>query len=149
MKHKLLWLLPGIIVLIADRLIKWITDGMHCVVFPGALAIHSARNTGAAMGILNGNPYIIVILSVALIGIAIWILRDMHISGMGTISLSLIAGGALGNMIDRIAYGYVMDMFEVLFMDFYIFNVADVAVVCGTALCAFSLIIRPRDWSKR
>ena len=42
-----------------------------------------------------------------------------------------------------------MDMFELLFVDFYIFNVADVGVVAGAALCGASLLFRPRDWSKK
>ena len=44
---------------------------------------------------------------------------------------------------------HVIDMFEFLFVDFYIFNVADVGVVCGAILCGASLLFRPQDWSKR
>lgn len=127
---------------------KMATDGADFVLMDGVLAIRSAQNTGAAMGLLTGNTYLVLILSLLLIGAAIWLLRGMKLSGMAPLSLSLIAGGALGNIIDRVAYGYVMDMIEVLFIDFYIFNLADVGVVCGVALCAFSLLFRPQDWRK-
>jgi len=73
----------------------------------------------------------------------------MNLSGWAVTGLSLMAGGALGNMIDRVAFGYVVDMFELLFMDFYIFNVADVGVVAGAVLCGASLLFRPQDWSKK
>ena len=62
---------------------------------------------------------------------------------------ALLAGGALGNIIDRVLYGAVTDMFELLFIRFYIFNVADVGVVAGAILCGISLLFRPQDWSKR
>ena len=63
--------------------------------------------------------------------------------------VSVLAGGALGNIIDRVLYGAVTDMFELLFIRFYIFNVADVGVVAGAILCGISLLFRPQDWSKR
>ena len=149
MRKLLPWIIPGMLILAADRLIKIFTDGMEKTLIPGVFAIHSARNTGAAMGILSGNTFLILIISIALIGLAVWLLRGMHLSGMAPYALSLIAGGALGNIADRILYGYVLDMFEVLFIDFYIFNMADVGVVCGAGLCAISLLFRHQDWSNK
>ena len=61
----------------------------------------------------------------------------------------MILGGAAGNAIDRAMYGYVIDMIELLFVDFYIFNIADVGVVCGAILCGISLLFRPQDWSSK
>jgi len=61
----------------------------------------------------------------------------------------LMLGGAVGNMIDRLFTGYVVDMIEVLFIDFAIFNVADAALTVGCLLMAWSLIFRPDDWSEK
>ena len=78
-----------------------------------------------------------------------WLLRRARLSGLAPWGVSLLAGGALGNIIDRVLYGAVTDMFELLFIRFYIFNVADVGVVAGAILCGISLLFRPQDWSKR
>lgn len=149
MKSKFAWILPGLIILAGDQLFKLLTDGVYKVLVPGVLALHSTKNSGAAMGLMAGNTALILICSLALLLAAFWMLKGMRLSGLAPLSLSLIAGGAIGNIIDRMCLGYVRDMFEVLFMDFYIFNLADVGVVCGTALCAASLIFRPQDWSRK
>ena len=134
------WLWPGLLVLLLDRLIKWI----HLTVSEG----HTVRNTGMAFGMFQGNSPVILIVSVLLVIACFFLLRNTRPSGLAPIALSMIAGGARGNMIDRLAYGYVIDMFKPLFMDFYIFNIADVGVVVGAVLCAVSLRFRPQDWSE-
>ena len=145
----MIWFLPGLFLLLADRAVKILCEGISMPLIPGVIALREAKNTGMALGLFQGNAIGIFLLSLVLIGACIWLLRGMHLSGWAPFSLSLIAGGALGNMIDRIAYGYVIDMFEFLFVDFYIFNVADAGVVCGAILCGASLLFRPQDWSKR
>lgn len=150
MKRMFLLIFPGLAVLLADRLVKHLTvDLAGRVLIPGVLALHPTRNTGMAMGFFQDNTLLILIASIALIGACVWLLRDVRLSGLALAAVSMIAGGALGNMIDRVALGSVIDMFELLFMDFYIFNVADVGVVCGAVLCGVSLLFRPQDWSKR
>ena len=64
----------------------------------------------------------------------------------GVIAAMLMLGGAVGNMLDRFFRGYVIDMFEALFVDFAIFNVADAALTVGTALMALSLLTCPEEW---
>lgn len=150
MKRLFLLIFPGLAVLLADRLVKHLTvDSAGRVLIPGALALHPTRNTGMAMGLFQDNTLLILIASIVLIGACVWLLRDVRLNGLALAAVSMIAGGALGNMIDRVALGSVIDMFELLFMDFYIFNVADVGVVCGAILCGMSLLFRPQDWSKR
>jgi len=146
---KALWILPGTGVLLLDQAVKLIADGKNHILIPGVLALTSIHNTGAAMGIMHGNTALVLILSLLIIAAGIWMLREMRPGAWAVVSLSLIAGGAAGNILDRVMLGYVRDMFEVLFIDFYVFNIADAGVVCGTALCAFSLLFRPQDWSKK
>ena len=142
-KHWMAWALPGAAVLILDRLVKIAAEkGM---VFP---ALHAAvLNSGMAFGWFQGNTGAILLFSLALAALCMVLLRGMHLSGLAPIAVSLIAGGALGNMIDRLAYGYVIDMFP--FFGWFVFNVADAGVVAGAILCGFSLLFRPQDWSKR
>ena len=146
MKKSFIWIFPGLLVLIVDRVIKMITDGVHRILIPGVLALHSAKNTGMALGLMQGNAPVILIAGIILSVICFLILRKMRLSGMAPFCLSLIAGGAIGNGLDRLLYGHVLDMFEFLFVDFYIFNVADAGVVCGAILCGYSLLFRPQDW---
>ena len=149
MKKKIPWILPGFIILILDRVLKAACSDVNETLIPGVIALRSARNTGMALGLFQGGVWVILAVSVLLIIAAYFLLRDMRLAGWAPLGISLMAGGALGNMIDRAAFGYVMDMFEVLFMDFYIFNVADVGVVAGAVICGASLLFRPRDWSKK
>lgn len=135
--------------LLTDRLVKLFLSDTEAVLIPGVIALKPARNTGIALGLLQGNALLIAGVSLALAGLCFLLLRGTNVTGLGRFGLSLIAGGALGNLWDRIALGSVRDMFEFLFVDFYVFNTADVAVVAGVALCAFSLFFRSRDWSKK
>ena len=148
-KKVLRWILPGLLVLALDRIVKIYCGSMNLTLIPGVIALRSTRNTGMALGLMQDNALLILICSVALVGLCAWLMRDMRPRGLAPAAISMMAGGALGNMIDRLALGYVVDMFELLFIDFYIFNVADVGVVCGAILCGLSLLFRPQDWSRR
>mgnify|MGYP001697556081 CR=1 FL=1 len=68
-----------------------------------------------------------------ILGVLIW--KKVLQKKFELVCLAMIAGGALGNLIDRVRLGYVVDMLDTMFMDFPVFNVADVFVVCGT-ICA-------------
>ena len=142
MKKKgdwLKWLWPGLLVLLLDRLVK----GLHLRISQG----QTLQNTGMAFGMFQGNSAVILIVSLLLLAACFFLLRKTRPSGLAPIALSIIAGGALGNMIDRVFYGYVIDMFP--FFGWFIFNVADVGVVAGAVLCGWSLLFRPTDWSAK
>ena len=123
MNRKALWIFPGLLVLGIDRLVKMISmDTFYRRLIPGVLALHPTRNTGMALGLFQNRSYVILAISVILVLLSIRFIRRIKPTGLAAASISMIAGGALGNMIDRLAYGYVIDMFELLFVDFYIFN---------------------------
>ncbi|MBR4539989.1 MAG: signal peptidase II [Clostridia bacterium] len=130
---------PGVLVLLVDRLVKWI----HLTV----AGDQTVRNSGMAFGMLQGNSAVILIVSVLLLIACFFLVRKSCPSGPALIALSMIAGGALGNMIDRLLHGYVIDMFP--FFGWFVFNVADVGVVAGAVLCGWSLLFRPSDWSAK
>lgn len=135
MKNKMTgWLLPGLTVLALDRAVKY-------------LAPSPVRNSGMAFGMLEGNSAAILLFSAALLALCAYLLRGLRVSGLAPIALSMMAGGALGNMIDRLVFGYVIDVFP--FFGWFVFNPADAGVVAGAALCGFSLLFRPQDWSKK
>ena len=148
MNKRVLYIVPGLLVLGVDRLVKMLAQSTFPhVLIPGVLAVVPAQNTGMALGLFQNHSYLILIVSVLLVLFSIRLLRRIRPGGLAAASISMIAGGALGNMIDRVARGYVIDLFP--FFNWFVFNVADVGVVAGAALCAFSLLFRPQDWSKR
>ena len=98
------------------------------------------ENRGAAFGMLADHRWIFMVLSV--IGIAallFWMLTDKSLTRPMKVILAMIIGGGIGNMIDRIRLGYVVDFIDCRFIDFYVFNVADSFVTVGCIL--FVLVI--------
>lgn len=89
------------------------------------------RNYGAAWSILDGKKWILLIIAIiAILFMIVILVKNQHHLTL-TIGLSLALGGAIGNMIDRLRLGYVIDMFQLEFIHFPIFNVADIALCIG------------------
>ena len=134
-------------VFLADRLIKVLLEGEDRVLWEGVFRITTAYNPGAAMSLFSGNP--VRMTAVAAFGMAavLYVALAFAKGGTALVSLGLIFGGAAGNLADRLLRGYVIDLFELLFIRFWIFNFADAAITAGCALCAFLLIFRyERNW---
>ena len=108
---------------------------------PGFIGFTYVQNTGAAFSILNTHTWMLAVLSGAasvLIGVALARKALPHWSGM--LALSLLLGGAVGNLIDRAFFGFVTDMFATTFMNFAVFNVADIGVTLGAVLLLLHVI---------
>ena len=120
-----------------DQLVKYLVRvhiplGGQLPFIPQVLALAHIQNAGAAFSMLTGARWFFVVLTVAFVAFAMWVLYAGKLTHpFGRWTLALIVAGALGNLIDRALNGYVVDMFEVLFMNFAIFNVADIFVVVG------------------
>jgi signal peptidase II len=100
------------------------------------------ENTGAAFGMMKDARWVFMIVStVAIVGILFYMIRKKPQSTMEGISLSLIVGGGIGNMIDRILLGYVVDMIDFRLINFAVFNVADSFVCIGAGLMILYLIL--------
>lgn len=96
------------------------------------------ENRGAAFGMLSEHRWVFMVLSTVSIGLLLfWLLKERPQSKWVTVAAAMIIGGGIGNMIDRVALGYVVDFIDVRAIDFYVFNVADsfVCVGCGMILC--------------
>lgn len=129
--------------LIIDRLTKaWAAGGIEAGEFiPGIVGFRYAENTGVAFSFLSGMPWLVSIITVALVvGITALLIVDKGLSRWTRLGLWLIVAGGLGNLYDRFAYGYVVDFIELLFMNFAIFNVADICVCCGAVIAAAGLL---------
>jgi len=134
----LLGIAIGIILIltICDQLLKsWVASsivlGGSKQLIPGIIELTNLRNSGAAWSIFEGQQTlftIITIIAIIVIGYFIWQYRK-NISML--IGLSLIMAGTIGNFIDRLRQGYVVDMFETTFINFPIFNIADMCLTIG------------------
>ena len=142
----MLYLLLAVIIVAADRLTKnWAVlnlRGRGTVDFvPGILNLYYAENTGAAFSMLRNQRWLFIGVSIIAVIVIIYIILFKKIKSVwGLLPLSLVLGGAIGNLIDRIFKGYVVDMFEFAFVRFAIFNIADIFVtVGGVMFCIYYL----------
>ena len=108
---------------------------------PSFLGFTYVRNYGAAFSSLQGQQWLFVLIFAALTVAIIWeyFKNSMHFSKFEWWCIASIYAGGLGNMIDRVRLGYVVDMIQTKFMDFPVFNVADCFITCGCFAMLFSL----------
>lgn len=141
----------AILILIADQGLKyWVTvnialDTGHVTLIPGVLELTNIHNNGAAFSMLEHAPHwIFILFTLVFAAIAVFCLRRNVVHGkVGRWSVVLVLAGAVGNCIDRILSGYVVDMFNFLFVRFAVFNLADVfIVVAGITLCLHVIFYR-------
>ena len=150
MRKKTFWLII-ITVLTADRITKELAAGIPpegIMLIPGVIGLRYAENTGIAFSMLSGYPRLMGIVSLAAVTAGFLWLRKKDIAMFPLTGLALMAGGAAGNIPDRLIRGFVPDMIETLFMDFPVFNIADSCLTAGCALVIISLLFRPKDFEK-
>jgi signal peptidase II len=104
-------------------------------IIPNILSFTYVQNTGAAWSIFEGQMgFFTVITLIAVAVVTYLMIRYRNENKLFILGLSFVLAGALGNFIDRIRLGYVVDMFQTDFMNFPIFNVADMALCIGVGL---------------
>lgn len=123
-----------------------IAKGLESVdIIPGIFRFSFVVNDGAAFGLMDENRWLFMILStVAIVAIIVYMFWKKPQNPLLLASLVLITGGGIGNMIDRIALGYVIDFFDFCALPnlwMWVFNVADSCVCIGAALMALWLVI--------
>ena len=140
-----------IVMIVIDRLSKaWAVDALPLGAGPqydlGLVRLVMVHNYGAAFGMGQGNAWVfIIIAAVIFIGIIAWLVVGKEHGKLETVALALVAAGAIGNVIDRVAQSYVVDFFEFTFIDFPVFNVADICVTVGVALFLICVIFLMGD----
>ena len=101
---------------------------------PGVLNLYRVENTGAAFSIGTGAPWLFVACAVVAFVVACTMVWRYDLPKSLVLSLGCVAGGGVGNMIDRLATGSVTDFLATSFIDFPVFNVADIFVTCGVVV---------------
>lgn len=131
---------------VLDQLVKFLVranigPGEAVPFLPHILQLTYVKNTGAAFSIFSDHTWVLTLISaVVAVAIAVALLRRVIRHPFGVTSLTVVFAGAVGNLIDRALFGFVTDMFNLQFMRFAVFNVADICVVCGgIAFCVYFL----------
>lgn len=145
--NLMLWSGFAVLVVLADQLVKWLVVQhiplySQVAVIPGLFHLTYVRNTGAAFSLFSGMRwlFILIFLGFTIILLYEYKKKSMPFSSFDRWCIAAIYAGGLGNVIDRVRLGYVVDMIEVEFFSFPVFNVADCFITCGCVLLCVSLL---------
>ena len=118
----------------------------HVDMMPGFLGLTYVRNFGAAFSSFEGQHWLFILIFVVFTVAVLWeyFKKPMAFTRLERFCIAAIYGGGVGNIIDRLRLGYVVDMIETEFMEFPVFNVADCFICCGCTLLLVHLLI----WNK-
>ena len=125
--------------------------GGSAPLLPGVMDLTYVQNTGAAFSLFEGRTWILAVLSLAVTVLLVLALAKKRPfrHPFGRTTLAVVLAGAAGNLIDRVFMGFVTDMFRTLFVNFAVFNVADICVVLGgIALCVYVVFFYEK-WEKK
>lgn len=141
----MLYAIAAALALIADQLLKYWTTlnlalGEEFPLIDGIIHLTNVHNTGSAFSFLGGwagARWLFLALTVVFLVIVVMgFVKNIIRHPLGKLTAALVTAGALGNAIDRALYGFVVDMFEVEFMSFAVFNIADIFITCcGILFC--------------
>jgi signal peptidase II len=148
-----------VLALLADQLTKFLLvplfSGQYdsIEVIPGVFNLTYVQNEGASFGIFQGARVFFIIVTIIVLAAATWLMikyRKKHRKFL-KVAIALAYTGALGNLIDRILYGYVRDFFDFRMFDFWkwIFNVADMCLVIGSIMLAIFILFMYKDKARK
>lgn len=132
-------------VVLSDQLLKFYIQqnvplNVSYEVIPGVLSIGHVRNFGAAWSMWLGQRWLLSIISLIALVIFGYYFKKLHHNWGYGLGFSLLIGGTLGNLLDRLFSGYVVDMFELDFINFPIFNIADCALTLGVIVILITML---------
>lgn len=141
-----LWSLFAVAIIILDQLTKFLVvkyiDATQVITFiPKVIEFVYVKNNGAAFNILSGRIGLLSIISLVFaIGVVWFMIVKKPQNKIFTTSMLLLFAGAVGNVIDRIFRGFVVDFIKTSFINFPVFNIADISITCGAALLIIYLL---------
>lgn len=143
----ILFIAAAVLTIVLDQITKllavhFLSGGGEIEAIPRVIRLVYVENRGAAFGMLSDHRWIFMVISCAALAlIAAYAIKKRPASVMERLALALLLGGGIGNMIDRIRLGYVVDFIDFEFVKFYVFNTADAAVCVGCGLLILHLLI--------
>ena len=148
---QFLYLIISLLVVVADQGLKLYIINNYSVgevhqIIPGILSFDYLKNNGAAWNILPGQMWLFYVISIIAIGVCVYFLfNKKYTSKLFDTGIALVLGGIVGNFIDRLHLKYVVDMLQLDFVHFNIFNIADSAITIGVILIFVYLIFFDKD----
>ena len=153
------WLWLSLLVIVLDQLSKlWVVSEFELyqsIELMPYLNLTYVHNKGAAFSFLSSAGgwqrwFFSVISVVAVLVLLVWLKRLKSTEKLLAVSMSLILGGAIGNLYDRLAYGYVIDFLDAYYQQWHwpVFNIADSAIVLGVGLMLLDMFITPNQEDK-
>ena len=150
------WLLLSVVVVVADQFTKWLAQASLIPYQPVPVIpmfnLTLAYNTGAAFSMLSDASgwqrwFFVSLAIVVVIVLFSWVWRMRADERLHAISITLILGGALGNLIDRLLHGYVVDFLDVYYGSYHwpIFNIADSAITVGVVVLIIDMFINQKN----
>ncbi|MBE6719765.1 MAG: signal peptidase II [Ruminococcaceae bacterium] len=136
-----------LLIIAFDQITKYLATaqlkgGKTVQFIPDVVQFRYAENTGMAFSLLSGARWIFIVLTVAVCVGVLWYMFSDRCKNLWLYwSLGVVVSGGLGNLIDRIRFGYVVDFIEPTFMNFAVFNIADSAVTLGAASMIIYLVL--------
>ncbi|WP_304653369.1 signal peptidase II [uncultured Ligilactobacillus sp.] len=132
-------------VVLSDQLLKFYIQqnvplNVSYEVIPGVLSIGHVRNFGAAWSMWLGQRWLLSIISLIALVIFGYYFKKLHHNWGYGLGFSLLIGGTLGNLLDRLFSGYVVDMFELDLINFPVFNIADCALTLGVIVVLITML---------
>ena len=143
------------LIVLADQLSKlWVVQNIplfgNVPFLPGMIQLTYVRNTGAAWSMFRGQQWLFALVFAIFTAALLfeYFKSPMPFTTLERWLIAAIYGGGLGNMIDRVRFGYVVDMLETEFMDFPVFNVADCFITCGCIALLVHLVFFNKNFWK-
>jgi signal peptidase II len=155
-RTALLWIWIALLVVVLDQYTKyWVSQHFQLHealdVLPSLRLLHE-HNTGAAFSLLAESPKVALyffssISALVIMGLLAWLFTLSASSRWVAVSVSLVLGGAVGNLIDRVRFGYVIDFIDVYVNQWHwpVFNVADMAICVGAVMLVIDVMFLSRD----
>jgi len=143
-----------VVVILGDQLLKHyilsnFAVGEAMPFIPNVLQLTHFRNTGMAFGFLRDHQWILLVVTpVLLLALGVLLFRNVVAHPLQRLAAVAVMAGGLSNWIDRILHGFVVDMFEPIFINFAVFNIADTFIVLGGFTWAISFFIEERRKDK-
>ncbi len=134
------YVILAVLLILGDQLTKLavrtgIPLGGSVPFIPHVLDLTYVQNTGAAFSILRTHTWLLTLISAAVVlAMCALIIKGFFKNALGRWAAALVLAGGMGNLIDRVVFGFVTDMFKTTFMDFAVFNVADCCITVGVPL---------------
>ena len=155
MKKLIQYILFILAILVADQVTKWlVVENIplygHVDFLPGFLGFTYTKNFGAAWSMLSGQQWLFVLVFAILTALLLleYFKKPLPFTSLERWLIAAVYGGGLGNVIDRVRLGYVVDMIQTEFMDFPVFNVADCFISCGCILLILHMIFFNKEFWK-